>query len=242
MHGIQGKRMKECTEMKTTLFGISIQARYLILSLLILAGTGILGYIYGKPVFEWAGNIIWDVTHIWVLIALFAVLPMLGFPVSLFLIIMGIRMGVLYTILTMVLVFPVQLAISFFLAKTLLYPFLVKILKKKDISLPEVKSHNSLRVSVLFMAIPGPSFAMKNYLLPLSGVRFSHFFISGLFVQSVLALPFIVLGKAAKDANIAIAGGMFLVFLLFIIGGRYLSKRLHPETKKMDENPVGIQK
>jgi hypothetical protein len=64
------------------------------------------------------------------------------------------------------------------------------------------------------MAIPGLSYAMKNYLLPLSGVSFRVHIGVGFLTQGALGIPFIVAGHAAAGKSFFLLAALLLALSL----------------------------
>ena len=176
------------------------------------------------------------------LILLFLVLPVLGAPIIPFYMLIGFRLGVAYGLLLMGLMVPVHLAISYVLGRYALRPLIEKTADRFQYKVPSVSAEQSMWFSFLFMAAPGPSYAMKNYLLALSGVSFGCYFFIGWLVQCLWGIPFIVLGEAAYDGG----GPVFLLVFALLVAAYFFQKwarRKHNSTalemKMRPENREG---
>jgi uncharacterized membrane protein YdjX (TVP38/TMEM64 family) len=90
--------------------------------------------------------------------------------------------------------------------------------------LPRISPSRSLWFSLVFMAVPGLSYTLKNYALALSGVPFSHFFPSGYLVQGAMGVPFVIAGDAVADKSLLLVAAVVIV-LLIIYGAVYLLRR-----------------
>ena len=157
-------------------------------------------------------------------IVLMVVLPVVGFPISIFLIIAGIKFGVLYGILLWLMILPFHTTIAFLAAKSL-RPLLEKILGKTfGYTVPAIPYDKEALFSFIFLAIPGIPYAGKNYLLPLAGVSFRYCVMMNCIVQSVMGLPFILLGKSGADMNLSLFYIALLAFILLFILLRRLKK------------------
>lgn len=152
-------------------------------------------------------------TPAWLFIVLMTILPLLGFPFSGFLILSGIKFGIGGGILITATIMPIQLIISYIVVNSYLKVWIMKIAAQKGIRLPEIPDDKIVFYSFIFMATPGLSYALKNYLLPLSGVSFKYYVISGYLGQGLIAMPFIVLGESALAMNYK----LFLLFLAVFI-------------------------
>jgi len=71
------------------------------------------------------------------------------------------------------------------------------------------------------MGVPGLSYALKNYLLPLSGIRFFPYLLCGWLIQGAMGVPFVIMGKALIqwDMTLLAAAGM-IVLILFLFKDR----------------------
>lgn len=162
-------------------------------------------------------------------IALMAFLPMIGFPISVFLIIAGIKFGIFQAIALWLIILPLH-ALTGYAAATFLRPLLKKLLNNTlGYEIPAIPAKHEAMFSFLFLAIPGIPYAAKNYLLPLAGVSIYYCILLNCLVQSILGLPFIILGKsgAEMDPNllyIAIATFTLLFLLIRWLKKRYLGK------------------
>jgi uncharacterized membrane protein YdjX (TVP38/TMEM64 family) len=81
--------------------------------------------------------------------------------------------------------------------------------------LPE---NRRLGFGFLFMAIPGLSDALKNFLLPLSGIRFFPYMVCAWLIQSIMGIPFVIMGRAVVQWDmklLAVAGSILLAIFLF---------------------------
>ncbi len=150
-------------------------------------------------------------------ILLTIVLPVVGFPISIFLIMAGIKFGVVYGILLWLLILPLHTTLAFLAAKSL-RPFLERLLHHTlGYTIPAIPYDREALFSFIFLAIPGIPYAGKNYLLPLAGVSFRYCVMMNCLVQSVMGLPFILLGKSGADMNLTLFYIALLAFILLFI-------------------------
>lgn len=162
----------------------------------------------------WFSNQLHEHTHPALILGLFAVLPVVGFPISIFLILLGLRFGPFYGVALMAAVMPIHLLASFGLSHSFLRPWMEMIAAKRRLTIPRVPADRQLGFSFIFMAVPGLPYTMKNYLLALSGVPFRIFFPIGWGVNALLGVPFVILGGAATRWAIILP-----VALVFMAGG-----------------------
>ena len=159
------------------------------------------------------------------LLSAFFILPLFGFPVSVLLVLLGLRFGSVVGLLSMLLIMPLHLAVSFFLARSVFGEAIKKIAGEKRVQRLQVPEHRHLEFSFVFMAVPGLSYAMKNYLLPLSGVGFRYYFFLGWLVQGVMGIPFVLLGKVPSDWDPGLIFVAVLIFALIYVVMKWGQKR-----------------
>jgi uncharacterized membrane protein YdjX (TVP38/TMEM64 family) len=185
-----------------------------------LAGAGSYLYFSGQlDVSGWIGFILNEESHPMLFIGLMLVLPMAGFPISVFLVLAGLKFGAfLGAALTAVLI-PVHLAVAYWVAGSWLRSHLEAYLDKKNRRLPRVPENRLMAFTFVFMAVPSLPYAMKNYILPLSGVPLRCHLTAGWAGQLAICIPFVGLGGSVAEANykmtlviVAVIAAGYLVF------------------------------
>ncbi|MEE4243168.1 MAG: hypothetical protein V2I36_17025 [Desulfopila sp.] len=162
-------------------------------------------------------------------LVLMVLLPVAGFPISIFLVIAGIKFGVFWGILLWLLILPLHTTIAFLAVKSL-RPFLENLLSNTmGYTVPAIPYEREALFSFIFLAIPGIPYAGKNYLLPLAGASFRSCVLMNCIVQSLLGLPFILLGKSGADLNLSLFSAALVAFLLLFI-------LLHKLKKKFEQS------
>ena len=164
-------------------------------------------------------------------VALMIVLPVAGFPITVFLIIGGIKFGIFYMILLWLLILPIHPLIAYYLASPLEKP-LRRFSKKMGYPIPKLPEDRTAMYSFLFLAIPAIPYAVKNYLLPLAGAPFTYCVIMNFLVQFPQGIPFIILGKSATDLNLT----LFYIALALIIAIYFVLRWL----KKKYGHKIGV--
>jgi len=203
--------------------------KILLIILILLAGVAIV--FYYPRISGWFKFLINKDTHPLLFIFLFAILPVFGFPITVFLVIIGAKFGSYLGTLIMFLCIPVHLLASLFIAKTFVRPFINYFIKGKY-TIPSVPEDHAARFSFVFMAIPGLSYTMKNYILFLSGVPLRYYFLFGLFVNAGLGVPMIVAGGIFKDQPLLLIA-IFIGVIILANAANYLVKRINKaKTKK----------
>jgi len=152
-------------------------------------------------------------------------LPLVGFPISVFLVLLGVKFGAATGVLLMLAAMPVHLLVSFLAANSLLRSFVQRSLAKMDYRLPRIPEHNALWFSVVFMALPGLPYTVKNYALPLAGAPFRPYLLSGYLVQAAMGIPFVVAGNAASGKHGILLGGAVIAIIAIYAFVRRLRKR-----------------
>ena len=203
------------------------QKRFLMIALLLLCIMSILYLTYKNNVFAYMTYVINEQTHPVVFILLFILLPIVGFPVILFLILLGIKFGIETGMLIMFLCLPIHLVSSFLLANNFLKPLIENFAKKKGYRFPQIPESRLIWFSILFMAIPGLSYTMKNYIFALSGISLRYYILIGYLVNSLLGIPFIVAGHAMMGRSFLLLIVIFLFLLAAYKFGLMIKNRYY---------------
>lgn len=146
-------------------------------------------------------------------IAFMAVLPIVGFPINLFLLLSSIKLGMVYAILSWAIVLPLHVIAGYYLA-TRLRDYAHKLLiQRLGFQVPSIPVTGTARFSFFFFLIPGLPYAAKNYLLPMAGVPFRYCVWMNIALQGAFGIPMIVLGQSAAQKNIH----LFYVALLILL-------------------------
>ncbi len=193
--------------------------------LVILAAASLVAMLIWKTdPLHWVQMLINRDTHPALFITLMAFLPAIGFPITVFLILVGIKFGSLYGMLITALTLPLHMIMSYFLARTFFRNMLLNLLNRRGFALPQVSSKKSMAGVFLFLFLPGLSYALKNYLLALTDIRLRTYLGLNVCAQGVIALPVAGLGGAAAEHNPA-AIGLFVALIVLLVLGRWAYKK-----------------
>ncbi|MDT8442961.1 MAG: hypothetical protein RQ722_01620, partial [Desulfuromonadales bacterium] len=95
------------------------------------------------------------------------------------------------------------------------------LLSRMNYQIPQIKESRRLIFSIIFMALPGLPYTIKNFSLAILNIPFSIYFTVGLVCNFLLALPFIGLGYALlKDKSFV------LLFIAILAVGYVLAFQL----------------
>ena len=191
------------------------QKKILTITILLLCITMICCFTGRDHMTAYVAHIINEQTHPALFILLFILLPIIGFPIIIFLVLLGIKFGIETGMLIMFLCMPIHLSSSFLLANNFFKPAIESYVNKKGYRLPQLSEDRYLWVGFVFMAVPGLSYTMKNYIFALSGTPFRYYFLIGVLVNSVMGIPFVIAGDAVVGKSFLL---LTLVFL-FLLGG-----------------------
>jgi len=153
-------------------------------------------------------------THPLLFIGLYLALPLFGFPISPFLVLLGIKFGGWLGGLIMFAGMPIHLFVALLLSHSFLRSWLRRLFEKLDYRLPKIPAEREAWFGFVFMAVPGLSYALKNYILALSGISKRIFFLCGFLVQGIMGIPLVILGDAAAKKKLFLLVAIVLVLLL----------------------------
>jgi uncharacterized membrane protein YdjX (TVP38/TMEM64 family) len=199
--------------------------RILMVLMLGAAAGGVLyGAANGRLDSLWS-NLIDPKTHWALVVGLFVTLPLVGLPISIFLLLLGIKFGPVMGCVIMVAGMAVHTVIFFLTADTLLRPLIEKELYKIRYHLPRFSDKGFYWAWIVFIAVPGLPYILKNYIFSLSGVPFRYFFLISWGVHSLFGIPMIIAGNVARHRQSWIVW-IFLAGILLSYGIlRWIKKR-----------------
>jgi len=159
-----------------------------------------------------------------VFIALMITLPAAGFPVSVFLVMSGIKFGIFYAALLWLIVLPLHALIGYYLSGKL-RKTIKRFSEKRGYHIPKAPEKNTAMYSFLFYAVPGLPYAGKNYLLPLAGLPFSHCVLMNSIVQAPQGIPFIILGRSVIELDPTLFYLALIMFIMLFVMLLWLKRR-----------------
>lgn len=158
-------------------------------------------------------------------IGLMAVLPIFGVTIIIFLVFVGIKFGTLAGILISGVLMLFHMLIAYLISHSFLRPLVDRFIGERHWSRPRMPAGKRELYAVLFVAIPGLPYAVKNYLMALSGLPFLHYLAICWTVQLIMGIPFIVLGEAAKLRH----GGALSIAIAMVVSGFLVVRWLRRE-------------
>lgn len=168
-------------------------------------------------------------------ILLMALLPLVGFPISLVYLMAGARFGPWLGLPVVVLVTAVHLLGTYWIARSFLRGPLERFLARRNYRLPHVPEGESGGVCLLAALVPGPPYFARNYLLALTDIPFRIYFWVCLTVYVVRSVVAIMIGDLASDPD---TGQLLLlvgVYLLKLSICAYVVWRLRRAHKRRTE-------
>jgi uncharacterized membrane protein YdjX (TVP38/TMEM64 family) len=106
------------------------------------------------------------------LLAAFLVLPALGFPISIPLLIAGMRFGFVWGMAWSAVAVAFHHVLIYWMAHGWMRPRIVKWLEDSPYQIPEIDRRHQVGWTVFFAAAHGPPYALKLYLLALTDMPF----------------------------------------------------------------------
>jgi uncharacterized membrane protein YdjX (TVP38/TMEM64 family) len=132
-------------------------------------------------------------------VPLMALLPIVGFPISIVYLIAGARFGVLGGGLVVALVTACHLAGTHLVARSFLRGPIERFVERRHKKLPAIPEDEQVAVSVVVALVPGLPYFVRNCLLALSGVRLRTYFWTCLPIYLARSYVTIMLGDLSGD-------------------------------------------
>lgn len=168
----------------------------------------------------------------WIFIAAFMVLPLLGFPISIFLLLIGIRFGLGWGLLiTTVGIFWHNVA-AYWIAHGLFRDRVRDWFKRKGYEIPPVSKKHQGWFTALFAAVHGPPYFVKLYVLALTDIPLRTYVWFGATTYLLFAIPPLAFGHAFTDMGMGWLAVIVLIGVGTMVIGRWVKKRYDPAGDK----------
>lgn len=149
--------------------------------------------------------------------SIMSIAPALGAPVSPFFIISpgyGLGLALIGSIMAMTL----NMALSYWLARSLFRPFIEKLIEKASYEIPQFSDKNQMRMAIIIRLTPGFPFCLQNYILGLSGMSFPIYLFISCLLNWPITIAFTMMGSSLFSGKIGTALiGIFLLVISVII-------------------------
>jgi len=145
---------------------------------------------------------------------LMTLLPAAGCPLSVFTLTAGPvfapTLGMPLVLLLVSLSLAVNLALTYWLARYAVRPWLEKLCRWLDYKLPQAAPAAQRGLVILVRVTPGPPYVLQSYLLGLAGIPFATYFSISWVITSLYAGTFVLLGDAVMQGK----GRMVLIAVM----------------------------
>lgn len=160
-----------------------------------------------------------------VFLALMALLPLIGFPISAFYLYAGAAFPLVTAWVLCVTALALNMTGAYFAGAYFLKGPIERWMRRRGYRVPQLKDKGHFRLAVLIRAVPGVPYPLQNYILSLSGCPFVLYLLISLFVQSTIAAGVIAVSTMLIDPEwkeLVIVGAIVLVLVasrLLLVNG-----------------------
>lgn len=164
-------------------------------------------------------------TNPFVFLALMALLPLIGFPISAFYLYAGAAFPFVTAWVLCVTALAINMIGAYFAGAYFLKGPIERWMQRRGYRVPRLKEKGHFRLVVLIRAVPGVPYPLQNYILSLSGCPFLLYLLISLFVQSTIAAGVIAVSTMLIDPEwkeMVIVGAIVLVVVasrLLLVNG-----------------------
>lgn len=159
----------------------------------------------------------------WVILA-YLFLPLLGFPVSILLVMVGLRLGMGWGMATVALGLLLQHYIAFYLTHKWFRNRLRSFFERKGVNIPEIKKQNQIWFTVVFVSVKGPPYFAKLYLLALTDIPFRIYLWVGASTHILFSLVPVTAGAAVGSFDQRWLYAAIALAILLFLAGIFLKK------------------
>lgn len=149
-------------------------------------------------------------------VVLMAVLPLLGFPISVVYLAIGARFGPLLGFPIVVGITAFHLGATYWITRSFLRRPLDRFIARRGYRLPEVRRGEQVAIGLLGALIPGLPYFVRNYLLALTDIRLQVVFGVCLPVYVARSYVSIMIGDLANDPDgtqLAVLAAVYVIKL-----------------------------
>jgi len=161
---------------------------------------------------------------VWFIIG-FLILPLIGFPLSVFLILAGIRFGVGWGMAITAAAIYFHHFTGYWIAHSYLNERLRGFAERRGHKVPEIDKGNQVWYTVLFASVHGPPYAFKLYLLALTGVPFRIYCWVGGTVYILFCIIPVAAAAAAVHMDVTWIYVSIVLVSAAVLVGKWLRKR-----------------
>jgi uncharacterized membrane protein YdjX (TVP38/TMEM64 family) len=163
-----------------------------------------------------------------------ALLPAAGFPISVFNLTaasaFAAQMGLVGVIVAAGAAIAVNLALTYWLARYALRPWLEQMISRTKYKIPVVAAADHAQITLLLRITPGPPFFVQSYLLGLAEVPFFTYMWISWVISIIYAAIFIVFGDAilhgkGRAAFLGLSALVALALIVHLLRRHYAKKR-----------------
>jgi uncharacterized membrane protein YdjX (TVP38/TMEM64 family) len=166
-------------------------------------------------------------------------LPLFGVPVSLLYGVAGAKFGSSVGLAVITLGIAIHLVLSWWIAHGWLRGPLERWLSRRRVRKPRVPSGMEVPVCLLVALMPGASYAIKNYLLVLGGVRFRPYFFTLLPAHLLHASLALLVGDLSGSLNPAKIVFLILYAIMLVGASHWLYRRMKRRTQDAPDKESG---
>lgn len=178
-------------------------------------------------------NYLENSVHPALFILLMAILPICGVPISVFLVLVGMRFGIVVGIVLVAGTMLFHLSATYYIVHSFLRVWITRLLQRFHIPVPELQIMSNKRYAIVFMLVPGLPYMIKNNLLALTGIPLVPFLFIGWFSQFFTSIPFIIFGGAVMEMDYtALALALALILTGFLLQ-RFIRDNLPASVKRL---------
>lgn len=172
-----------------------------------------------------------------VLLAAFLVLPVLGAPISVFLILAGMRFGVVNGMFVSTLCIFFHNAVAYKITHSTFRRPLLRWLERRGRKIPPIKKERQALYTGIFAAVHGPPYVLKIYLLALADIPFRIYLWVGATVYSVFALLPVAAGATATRIEPAWLVALVVGVGVLTCGIQWLARRIEARVAERSDDP-----
>jgi uncharacterized membrane protein YdjX (TVP38/TMEM64 family) len=194
-------RLRRRSAHHALLFGVTKNKRAVGSALaLITVGIAALAGVALYTDLSWSSVMDWiDGLNPIAVLPLMAVLPIVGFPISIVYLVAGARFGPVWGGVVVAFITAAHLGGTYLIARSFLRAPLKRFIERRHLHLPHIPEDEQAAICFIAALVPGLPYVIRNYLLALADVKFRYYFWVCLPIYVVRSYVTLMFGDMGND-------------------------------------------
>lgn len=182
-------------------------------------------------------NVLEDKVSPGLFVLLMFFLPLLAAPISVFLVFVGMKFGLIPGLLISAAAMFFHMAATYWLVTLWLYRRGAGRAGPFNVTLQRFAARSSRWYAFIVMLVPGLPYALKNILLSLTGIGFRPYIFINWTAQFSMGIPLVMFGRAVIEMNVIVLAVALVLMISIYLMKLFLKRRFDTDEKESVPDP-----